>query len=166
MIRLQKENARKNRELDKIRRESVKKEHFYKRKHEELKLEKDKNNLLLSKRTAAREQKRQNTGISDDAILECIQQSVVHMVKIQQIEQEFMRQSSSLEQVSVEIELEGQERAEVRLKIDRLNLKVLKLGEEDDGALLEIEQEMEQLELLIGGSNQKMDNLQCKYDYL
>lgn len=113
LLKMKKANLRKDKEIDRLKKDAKRKEVLNKRKMEEIKVLQTQKNMQVKRSTSAKKQRQEKLNIDTEKIKDWIRSSVDKMIEIADAEQEIRNQQEQLEKVQADIDEEVNHKASV-----------------------------------------------------
>lgn len=171
LLKMKKANLKKDKEIDRLKKDAKRKEVLNKRKMEEIKVLQTQKKMQVKRSTSAKKQRQEKLKIDTEKIKDWIRSSVDKMIEIADAEQEIKNQQEQLEKVQADIDEEVNHKASVQLFKDKLLVKKYLIEgrteeEQDQEELFKLDREFEKVEMEIEQYQQNIDSLTEKQDYI
>ena len=123
MLKMKKASLKKDKEIDKLKKDAKRKEVLNKRRQEEIKVLQTQKNMVTTKKANASKMRKAKLEIDTSKIKDWIRTSVDKMIEIADAEQEIKTQSGELIEVEDEIEQESNHKASLQLLKEKMLVK-------------------------------------------
>tara|TARA_B110000285_G_scaffold200632_1_gene234637 strand:- start:236 stop:616 length:381 start_codon:yes stop_codon:yes gene_type:complete len=120
---MKKASLKKDKEIDKLKKDAKRKEVLNKRRQEEIKVLQTQKNMVTTKKANASKMRKAKLEIDTSKIKDWIRTSVDKMIEIADAEQEIKTQSAELKEVEDEIEQESNHKASLQLLKEKMLVK-------------------------------------------
>jgi hypothetical protein len=120
---MKKASLKKDKEIDKLKKDAKRKEVLNKRRQEEIKVLQTQKNMVTTKKANASKMRKAKLEIDTSKIKDWIRTSVDKMIEIADAEQEIKTQSGELIEVEDEIEQESNHKASLQLLKEKMLVK-------------------------------------------
>ena len=120
---MKKASLKKDKEIDKLKKDAKRKEVLNKRRQEEIKVLQTQKNMVTTKKANASKMRKAKLEIDTSKIKDWIRTSVDKMIEIADAEQEIKTQSAELREVEDEIEQESNHKASLQLLKEKMLVK-------------------------------------------
>ena len=131
---MKKASLKKDKEIDKLKKDAKRKEVLNKRRQEEIKVLQTQKNMVTTKKANASKMRKAKLEIDTSKIKDWIRTSVDKMIEIADAEQEIKTQSGELIEVEDEIEQESNHKASLQLLKEKMLVKKYMIeGQPDEG---------------------------------
>lgn len=164
---MKKASLKKDKEIDKLKKDAKRKEVLNKRRQEEIKVLQTQKNMVTTKKANASKMRKAKLEIDTSKIKDWIRTSIDKMIEIADAEQEINTQTAELTEVENEIEQESNHKASLQLLKEKMLVKKYVIeGQPDEDqdleALDDVDVEIEKINLEIDQYQQNINSLSEK----